>query len=204
MSEEAFKNVQILKGIPVDEFMDTMGMFSAATNMNCVDCHTEDSTADWQKFAKDTPQKEAARRMLRMVNAINKAYFAGTPSVTCYTCHRATKGPRSSPVWKHSTASPCRTIPMMGNRCLPCARWRPQSRFWTNILKRLAGLRRLPNSPALPPKEQVSELLRQSSELDSLPALAQTSIWDYTLVWGARAARGSRKDRVDTLRTDIQ
>src|SRR5262252_8453987 len=71
LAEEAFKNVKILKGIPVDEFMDTMGMFSAATNMNCVDCHTEDSTADWAKFAKDTPQKETARRMLRMVNAIN-------------------------------------------------------------------------------------------------------------------------------------
>src|SRR5437867_8714539 len=30
MSEEAFKNVQVLKGIPVDEFMGTMGLFSAA------------------------------------------------------------------------------------------------------------------------------------------------------------------------------
>ena len=35
MSEDVFKNVQILKGIPVDEFMDTMGMFSAATGLNC-------------------------------------------------------------------------------------------------------------------------------------------------------------------------
>src|SRR5579863_3283889 len=64
LSEEAFKNVRVLKGIPVDEFMDTMGMFSAATNMNCVDCHTEDSTASWEKFAKDTPPKETARRMV--------------------------------------------------------------------------------------------------------------------------------------------
>jgi len=30
MAEEVFKNVQILKGIPVDQFMDTMGMFAAA------------------------------------------------------------------------------------------------------------------------------------------------------------------------------
>src|SRR5262245_55414101 len=28
MAEQVFKNVQIMKGIPVDEFMDTMGMFS--------------------------------------------------------------------------------------------------------------------------------------------------------------------------------
>ena len=29
-SEQAFKNIQVLKGIPVDEFMGTMGLFSAA------------------------------------------------------------------------------------------------------------------------------------------------------------------------------
>lgn len=55
MAEEVFKNVQILKGIPVDEFMDTMGMFSAATSMNCTDCHTSDSTTTWDKFGDDTP-----------------------------------------------------------------------------------------------------------------------------------------------------
>src|SRR5262245_26083958 len=55
LAEEVFKNIQILKGIPVDEFMDTMGMFAAATSMNCVDCHTPDSTANWDNFAKDTP-----------------------------------------------------------------------------------------------------------------------------------------------------
>ena len=41
MSEQAFKNVTVLKGIPVDEFMNTMGFISAATNYNCIDCHVE-------------------------------------------------------------------------------------------------------------------------------------------------------------------
>ncbi len=41
MSEQAFKNVTVLKGIPVDEFMDTMGFISASTNYNCTDCHVE-------------------------------------------------------------------------------------------------------------------------------------------------------------------
>ena len=39
MSEEVFKNVQMLKGIPVDEFLDTMGMFAAALSLNCVVIH---------------------------------------------------------------------------------------------------------------------------------------------------------------------
>src|SRR6266480_1935230 len=55
MSEEVFKNVKILKGIPVDEFMDTMGMFAAALALNCIDCHTTDSVGSWDNFAKETP-----------------------------------------------------------------------------------------------------------------------------------------------------
>lgn len=37
MAEQVFKKVDILRGIPVDEFMDTMGMFSAALSLNCID-----------------------------------------------------------------------------------------------------------------------------------------------------------------------
>jgi outer membrane lipoprotein-sorting protein len=96
MAEEVFKNVQILKGIPVDEFMDTMGMFSAATTLNCTDCHTSDSTVSWDKFANDTPRKQTARRMMLMVNAINKDNFRGVRIVTCYTCHRGDR-PRGVP-----------------------------------------------------------------------------------------------------------
>jgi photosynthetic reaction center cytochrome c subunit len=97
MAEEVFKNLQIIKGIPVDEFMDTMGMFSAATSMNCTDCHTSDSTTSWDKFANDTPLKQTARRMMLMVNAINKDNFKGVRSVTCYTCHRGDRRPKPVP-----------------------------------------------------------------------------------------------------------
>lgn len=30
VAEDVFKNIQVLKGIPVNQFMDTMGFFSAA------------------------------------------------------------------------------------------------------------------------------------------------------------------------------
>src|SRR5436190_19083510 len=85
MVEDVFKNVQILKGIPVDEFMDTMGFFAAATSLNCTSCHASDNTTTWDKFAVDTPLKQTARRMMNMVNAINKTQFKGVRSVTCYT-----------------------------------------------------------------------------------------------------------------------
>src|SRR5947199_7270571 len=97
MAEEVFKNVQVLKGIPVDEFMDTMGMFSAATGMNCTDCHTSDSTTTWDKFGNDTPQKQTARKMMLMVNAINKENFKGVRAVTCYTGHNGQRRPKVVP-----------------------------------------------------------------------------------------------------------
>jgi len=97
MSEEVFKNVQILKGIPVDEFMDTMGMFAAALSLNCVDCHTSESVGSWEHFADETPIKRTARRMMTMVDSINKANFGGARVLTCYSCHRGDLRPKAIP-----------------------------------------------------------------------------------------------------------
>ena len=93
MAEEVFKNVTVLKGIPVDEFMSTMGMFAAAVSLNCIDCHVPESVQNLAKFADDTPIKRTARRMVLMVNTLNKTNFAGRPVVTCWTCHRGEAGP---------------------------------------------------------------------------------------------------------------
>src|SRR5438552_10869790 len=99
MSEQAFKNVTVLKGIPVDEFMNTMGFISASTNYNCTDCHVEPKVeGDWSVFAEETPRKATARRMILMVDALNKTNFGGARVVTCYTCHRNTQGaPKITP-----------------------------------------------------------------------------------------------------------
>jgi photosynthetic reaction center cytochrome c subunit len=99
MSEQAFKNVTVLKGIPVDEFMDTMGFISASTNYNCIDCHVEPKAeGDWSVYAQETPRKATARRMILMVQAINKTNFGGVREVTCYTCHRNVQGrPKVTP-----------------------------------------------------------------------------------------------------------
>ena len=96
MAEDVFKNVQLLKGIPVKEFMNTMGFFSAATNLNCVDCHSPQSE-DLAGYAIDTPLKQTTRKMITMVDTLNKANFGGQRRVTCYTCHRATDRPEAIP-----------------------------------------------------------------------------------------------------------
>src|SRR5262245_65389470 len=106
MAEQVFKNVQVLKGIPVDEFMDTMGMFAAALSLNCIDCHTPESVGTWDRFADETPLKETARRMVLMVNAINKESFKGVRSVTCYTCHHGDLRPKIIPNLAAQYATP--------------------------------------------------------------------------------------------------
>jgi outer membrane lipoprotein-sorting protein len=99
VSEQAFKNVTVLKGIPVDEFMNTMGFIAAATNYNCIDCHVEPKVeGDWSVYAQETPRKATARRMILMVQEINRTNFGGARVVTCYTCHRNLQGaPKITP-----------------------------------------------------------------------------------------------------------
>ena len=96
-AEQVFKNIQSLKGIPADEFMSTMGFFSASTGENCTFCHIEESGGDWARYADDNDHKKTARRMIAMVSTINKNYFNGRRMLTCYSCHRGAATPETSP-----------------------------------------------------------------------------------------------------------
>ena len=57
-SEQVFKYIQSMKGIPADEFMSTMGFFSASLGISCGDCHTAESGGDWSKYADDSALKQ--------------------------------------------------------------------------------------------------------------------------------------------------
>lgn len=96
MAEQVFKNIQVLKGIPVDDFMQTMGIMSAALGIDCSECHTNAGTVkvDW---AADTPRKVIARSMVQMMAAINKQNFGSHQLVTCWTCHRGRDRPLTTP-----------------------------------------------------------------------------------------------------------
>jgi photosynthetic reaction center cytochrome c subunit len=97
LAEEVFKNIRVLRGLSVDEFMGTMGVFSAALGMSCEDCHSASDTT-WDNYALDTsPRKVTARRMVQMMTSINQTSFGGRQVVTCYTCHRGSGRPRVTP-----------------------------------------------------------------------------------------------------------
>ena len=97
VSETVFKNVKVLKGIPVDEFMDTMGMFASSLGYDCSSCHSPEIRTNREAFAVETPLVQRARGMITMMNAINRNYFRGEPRVSCFTCHRGNYNPEIIP-----------------------------------------------------------------------------------------------------------
>jgi len=96
MADDVFKNIKVLKGLTVDEFMGTMGLFSAALNVCCGDCHVGAGGSNPQ-WDKDPPRKLVARHMVEVMNKINKESFGGRQVVTCWTCHRGTTPPATTP-----------------------------------------------------------------------------------------------------------
>jgi len=110
-----FKNVTVLKGIQVDEFMGTMGLFAAALAYCCKDCHTGAGTSD-PKWEADPPRKVTARRMIQMVAKINQENFNGRQQVTCWTCHRGSPNPAITPpmdtVYGDAVFTPADVLPV--------------------------------------------------------------------------------------------
>lgn len=91
-TEEQFKNIQVLKGIPADELFPTMQFITASLGVECEFCHVHNA------FEKDDKKpKQTARKMMEMMFAINKENFAGHREVTCYSCHRGSTKPAAVP-----------------------------------------------------------------------------------------------------------
>jgi hypothetical protein len=97
MAESVYKNIQVLRGIPADQFLETMGMMAASTGLNCTHCHGGyDYSVD--TYASDGIElKLTARRMIVIMNTINQSFFGGRQIVTCWTCHQGEQVPHSNP-----------------------------------------------------------------------------------------------------------
>jgi hypothetical protein len=141
MSEQAFKNIQIMKGIPVDEFMGTMGLFSAALSVCCGDCHIGAGSSNPQWDA-DPTRKQVARRMVQMVNAINRDNFGGRRIVTCWTCHRGNQTPASTPaidmIYGEPILYPADVLPTATGENIPTV-----DQIFGNYIQALGGAQRL-------------------------------------------------------------
>lgn len=90
---QQFKNIQVLKDIPADQLIPAMQFISASLGVECEFCHVEH-----QMEKDDKKEKQAARKMISMMQAINAANFNGDREVTCYTCHRGAAHPVGTPL----------------------------------------------------------------------------------------------------------
>jgi len=103
---EQYKNLKVLpkdisskdlQGIMADDFEDGLGVTCGFCHANAKDGHGLDFVSD------EKPEKEIARKMMRMTMGINKKYFklkhpligSSTLIVSCETCHRGEAFPEA-------------------------------------------------------------------------------------------------------------
>ena len=101
-SDEKPKNLKVLpKDMPRREVVDIMRGYAGALGLTCGGCHAPKAPdSDELDFASDKkPEKEAARKMMKMTAAINEQLaqmaFKDSIRVACVTCHHGVKHPET-------------------------------------------------------------------------------------------------------------
>ena len=102
--EQEYENLQVLpEDISEDQLRGIMESFTFALGVNCTHCHVrEPGQPPRMNFPSDEkPEKETARAMLKMVQAINGEHLQNLPTVegdalrvTCVTCHHGLSRPQ--------------------------------------------------------------------------------------------------------------
>jgi hypothetical protein len=88
---EFFKNVQVLKDVPANEFTNGMWFIAGSLGVPCQHCHTAANESD------DKQAKLTARKMIQMTRDLNATNFGGKQVVTCNTCHQGSIKPNGVP-----------------------------------------------------------------------------------------------------------
>ena len=101
--QKSFKgnNLKVLpKNISYEELDSIMDSFKDALGVKCGHCHaSQKDNPRKMYFASDAkPEKETARKMMRMTSRINRKYFSPSDGeamiqVQCQTCHRGNAKP---------------------------------------------------------------------------------------------------------------
>jgi photosynthetic reaction center cytochrome c subunit len=92
-TEQVYKNIQVLKGLPSDQLIPAMQFAASSLGVQCDFCHMAGA------FDKDDKKtKQIARKMMQMMIIINQENFDSHREVTCNTCHRGSPKPVPIPV----------------------------------------------------------------------------------------------------------
>jgi hypothetical protein len=92
VQERSFQNLQVLGAVPPGQVELIMQAISLSLGVECVHCHEPGA------FEQDTkPPKDAARAMIRMVEAMSLTTFEVLEVPSCWTCHRGSVIPEIVP-----------------------------------------------------------------------------------------------------------
>ncbi|MSO50695.1 MAG: c-type cytochrome [Acidobacteria bacterium] len=89
------QNLQVLpKDMARPDVIALMRTFTVALGVQCTHCHVG---TPQERFKDDLPAKATARKMLKMVMAVNADHLGVKPGepnkATCYSCHRGALKP---------------------------------------------------------------------------------------------------------------
>lgn len=101
LTEEAYQNILVLKGIPADQLIPAMQFITYSLGAECSYCHVEGALEK-----DDKKPKQTARKMMQMMAAINRDNFDGKRTVTCYSCHRGASRPVATPMIAEAGTQP--------------------------------------------------------------------------------------------------
>jgi photosynthetic reaction center cytochrome c subunit len=93
LTDEAYKNIQVLKGVPADQLIPAMQFITYSLGVECSFCHVEGAPEK-----DDKKPKQTARKMMQMMFAVNQEDFERKREVTCYSCHHGSSHPVSTPM----------------------------------------------------------------------------------------------------------
>jgi photosynthetic reaction center cytochrome c subunit len=100
-AEDFYKNIKVLNGVPADEVLPSMQFITASLGVDCDYCHVRGAMDKDDKLPKET-----ARKMMKMMFAINKDSFEGKREVTCYSCHHGSHEPVATPILAENESPP--------------------------------------------------------------------------------------------------
>ena len=104
--ERRFKNLKVLpKNIGEQELDSIMHTYTRGLGVKCDFCHVPTADRKTDFISDEKPEKNIARKMMRMTNKINKKYFDYerneqgklVDAMTCYSCHHGQAHPAKNP-----------------------------------------------------------------------------------------------------------
>jgi hypothetical protein len=103
--DQTRKNIKVLKGLPDSQLGTVMNFIAISMGRRCDFCHVNKG-GTWNWESDDKEEKLTGRKMMTMTLALNKDNFRGSPTVSCYTCHRGRNSPQGIPSFPLPTPAP--------------------------------------------------------------------------------------------------